>query len=119
MLRTTAASRLNITKPIQENIPDVLTILEKMPGIYMQSPILSQEPIDMMIEREQDETPEDFEFRKILTLRLASMQDYQLSNVTCLVLGHIMMKKAKLGIIYEQQVETAVAYVMDLLQQGY
>ena len=100
---------------------DVAAILSKMPNINVTSitPPPAQVPTDIndMIQKESDESDEDFEARRRLTLRLSSIPDYQLNNATAVTAGHIMMKKSKLGLTYDPDVESAVAVLVALLQR--
>jgi hypothetical protein len=83
------------------------------------TPYPAQIPADIneLLQKETDETPEDFEARRRLTLQLASIQDYKLNNVSAVTAGLMMMKKAKLGLTYEQDVEAALSYLTSLLQR--
>ena len=100
---------------------DVAAILEKMQGISVATvtPSPAQIPADIndLLQKEADETPEDFEARRRLTLQLASIPDYKLNNSTAVTAGLIMMKKAKLGLTYDPDVEAAVSYLTSLLQR--
>lgn len=107
-------------QPIAKTV-DVAAILEKMQGISVSSitPAPAQVPADIndMLQKETDETPEDFEARRRLTLQLASIPDYKLNNATAVTSGLIMMKKAKLGVSYDPDVEAAISYLTSLLQR--
>lgn len=96
-------------------------IITKMPGINVSgiTPATAQMSADIenLIQKEEDESPEDFEARRRLTLKLASIPDYKLNNSTAVVAGHLMMKKSKLGVTYDPDVEGAVTYLASLLQR--
>ena len=100
---------------------DVESILSKMPGISVTgiTPPPSQVPVDIndIIQKEDDESDDDFEARRRLTLLLASIPDYRLNNATAVTAGHIMMKKSKLGVTYDSDVESAIAYLVALMQR--
>ena len=100
---------------------DVESILSKMPGISVTAitPPPSQVPADIndIIQKEDAENDDDFEARRRLTLLLASIPDYRLNNATAVTAGHIMMKKSKLGVTYDSDVESAIAYLVALLQR--
>jgi hypothetical protein len=107
-------------QPPPKNI-DIAAILAKMPGISVMTitPAPATIPADIndLIQKEADETPEDFEARRRLTLKLASIPDYKLNNTTAVIAGLIMMKKAKLGLTYDPDIEAAIAYLTALLQR--
>ncbi|CAH6420758.1 Hypothetical protein HVR_LOCUS1282 [uncultured virus] len=100
---------------------DVATILAKMPGITVAgvtpAPAQVQADINDLFHKEEDETDDDFEARRRLTIKLASIPDYKLNNETAMVAGNIMMKKAKLGVSYDPDVEAAITYLAALLQR--
>lgn len=100
---------------------DVATILAKMPGITVAtatSPAAqATADINDLVQNEADEIPEDFEARRRLTLKLASIPDYKLNNTTAVTAGHLLMKKSKLGVNYDPDVEAALAYLTALLQR--
>jgi hypothetical protein len=100
---------------------DVEAILSKMPGISViavtSNPEQVQANINDVLKKETDETSEDFEARRRLTMQLANIPNYKLSNATAVVAGLIMMKKSKLGVNYDPDVEAAIRYLMALLQQ--
>jgi hypothetical protein len=100
---------------------DVAAILAKLPGITVATvtpaPGQVQPDINDLLKKETDETPEDFEARRVLTLKLASIPDYKLNNATAVTAALIMMKKAKLGVTYDPDVEAAIAYLTELLKR--
>ena len=71
--------------------------------------------INDILHKETDETPEDFEARRRLTLRLTSIPNYKINNATAVTAGLMMMKKAKLGITYEPDIESALSYLTSLI----
>jgi hypothetical protein len=73
--------------------------------------------IEDVICREGWETLQEFEARKILTLKLASIQDYKINNMSAVVIASMMMKKAKLGLEYDENIERSITYLMDLLKR--
>ena len=100
---------------------DVEGILSKMSGINVSTitPPVGQIPADIndIIKKENDESPEDFEARRRLTLQLANIPDYKINNVTAVAAGLMLMKKSKLGIGYDADVEAALSYLTALLQR--
>lgn len=100
---------------------DVEGILSKMSGINVSTitPLVGQIPADIndIIKKENDESPEDFEARRRLTLQLANIPDYKLNNVTAVTAGLMLMKKSKLGLGYDADVEAALSYLTALLQR--
>ena len=110
---------VQLQAPNQKQL-NINEILAKMPGISLTVPPVipgQADDINVLIVKEGDETPEDFEARRRLTLRLVAIPDYKLNNVTAVVAALIMMRKSKLGITYDIDVENAIAYLMNLLQR--
>lgn len=109
-----------VAKPVTKGV-DVNAILNKMPGISVlgvtPAPVQVSPDINNMIKQEADETAEDFEARRRLTLQLANIPDYKLNNSAAVTAGLIMMKKSKLGVKYDEDVEAAIAYLTSLLQR--
>lgn len=118
-------------KPIQQTTPvptpviaakrteEVEEILKKMSGISLSPVPVSDQPADIndLLQKETDETPEDFESRKKLTIMLASIPDYPINNATAMVAAQMMMKKAKLNLTYEPDIEDTLSYLTLLLQR--
>jgi len=100
---------------------DVGAILAKMPGVTVATitPPAPQVTADIndLLQKEADESDADFEARRRLTLLLVSIPDYHLNNATAVTAGHLMMKKSKLGVTYDPDVESAIAYLAALLQR--
>ena len=97
---------------------DVETIMAKMPGINLTGMVQGQVDanINDMLKQGDKESPEDFEARRRLTLKLASIPNYKLNNATAVTAGFIMMEKAKTGITYDPDVEAAILYLTTLIQ---
>lgn len=120
ILPTTQQNLATETKrPTKSRTVNVAVILEKMPGISISgntpAPTRVSADINDILQKEADETLEDFEARRILTLKLVSIPDYKLNNSTAVIAGLIMMKKSKLGITYDNDVESAIGYLTALL----
>jgi len=100
---------------------DVNEVLAKMPGITISAINSSTTPIPAdihdILQREADETEEDFQARERLTITLSTIPDYKLNNTTAVIAGYIMMKKSKLGITYDPDVESAIGYLVALLER--
>ena len=118
---TTAPKIPPIPKPTVTKGVDVAAILSKMPGMSVTgitpAPTQVSADINDILHKESDESDDDFEARRILTLKLASIPDYTLNNETAVVAGNIMMKKSKLGITYDLDIESVIAYLIALLQR--
>jgi hypothetical protein len=72
--------------------------------------------INDVLHREADESEENFEARRRLTIRLATIENYRLNNTTAVVLGHMMMRKSRLGIKYDTDIEAAINQVLKLVE---
>jgi hypothetical protein len=109
-----------VQAPIAKTV-DVEAILAKMPGVTVTgvTPVPGQVApnVNDLLKQETDETAEDFEARSRLTLKLVAIPDYKLNNVTAVTAAHMMMKKSKLGLTYDPEVESALAYLTGLLQR--
>ena len=120
--KPTAQPTINVlpARPLANTV-DVTDILAKMPNVSIMgltaNPAAVSADINDLLQKETDETAEDFEARRRLTLKLASIPDYKLSNVAAVTAGFIMMKKAKLGLTYDPDVEAAISYLTALLQR--
>lgn len=116
--RPTAPVLAAQTAPTAANVNEILT---KMSGISVSTvtPPPEQVPVDIndLLKKEADETPEEFEARRRITLQLASIPDYKLNNTAAVVAGLMLMKKSKLGITYDADVESALTYLTSLLQR--
>ena len=55
----------------------------------------------------QDEYESDAEFlaRKKITLKLATLEEYELNPMSAVVTGRLIINRAKLGVTYEPHVE--------------
>ena len=99
---------------------DVEAIFAKMPGITITgtpgAPDIAPDVNDLLI-KDSSESDDEFEARRTLTLKLASIPDYKLNGSTCLTIGHMMMKKSKMGLTYDPDIENAIGYLMALLQR--
>ena len=93
-------------------------LLAKMPGVYTTLPAgLVVTDINDILKQDVDETAEDFEARRRLTLQLANIPDYPLNPVSAVTIGQMMMKKARLGLAYDQDMEAALSYLTELLRR--
>jgi hypothetical protein len=72
--------------------------------------------INDLLHKEADESEDDFEARRRLTLRLANIENYKLNNSTAVVLGHMMMRKSRLGIKYDTDIEAGINQVLKLVE---
>lgn len=72
--------------------------------------------INDLLHKEASESDEDFEARRRLTLRLAAIENYHLNNATAVVLGHMMMRKSRLGIKYDTDIEAGINQVLKLVE---
>ena len=96
---------------------DIEKMLEKMPGLNISAIMGTVSPdINDLLQKESDESPEDFDSRKQLTLRLASLTEISLNNTTAVQVGFLVMKKTKLGVLYDRDVEQAISYLLARIQ---
>jgi hypothetical protein len=51
-----------------------------------------------------------------LTLRLASVPDFQINNSAAVTAGHMIMKKTKLGVKYDENIESVLNYLIELMK---
>jgi hypothetical protein len=125
-IRQTQGLTLSITQPKSAPVPlkspaDIAAILSKMPGINVSyvtpTPDNVVPDINDLLHVEADETTNDFEVRRQLTLKLASIPGYKLNNVTAVTAAIMMMKKAKLGLMYDVDIESAISYLTSILQK--
>ncbi len=69
---------------------------------------------DIIIQDEY-ETVEEFMVRQTITLRIATIEDYELNPMSAVVIGRMIINKIKLGVTYdphvEQLIEKLVAYI--------
>lgn len=66
--------------------------------------------------RESCENDTEFEARRILTLKVAALPDPEINPMTAVVLASMMVKKAKFGLFYDEQVEKTLARIISQLQ---
>jgi hypothetical protein len=93
-------------------------LLAKMPGVYTNAPTGTVvTDINDILKQNVDETVEDFEARRRLTLQLSVIHDFPLNPVSAVTIGQMLMKKAKLGMTYDADMEAALAYFTGLLQR--
>lgn len=80
--------------------------------------IFETEPtIEDVLCRETSETLEEFEARRILTLKLVSIPDYAINPMSAVVIASMIIKKARLGLEYDSNVEKSLTYLMELLSR--
>jgi hypothetical protein len=70
-----------------------------------------------MFQKEAAENDDEYQARRILTLKIANIPDLKVNNVTSLSLGYLMSKKAKLGLSYHPDIENVLMYIGNLLQR--
>lgn len=94
---------------------EVEEIVRLLPGITISGSgrVTGSVPanIDDILQRESDETETDFATRKTLSHKLASLTGYPLNKATAVTIAALMMKKARLGLTYEPNVENALLYL--------
>jgi hypothetical protein len=108
-------------KPLVSKILDVEAELKKIPGMSImgitESPGIIKPDINDILKREENETENDFEIRRRLTLKLASSPHFKINNSTAVVVATMMTNKAKLGLVYEENVEAVLDELKKALQQ--
>lgn len=102
----------------EAQLANIEQLLAKMPGIYTTSPAgVVTTDINDLLKQNGDESLEDFEARRRLTLQLAAIPDYPLNPVSATTIGQMMMKKARQGVTYDVDMENALTYITSLLQR--
>lgn len=100
---------------------DIEVLLAKMPGVNITglTPAIGTTAVDVkdMLQKEADESDEDFTSRSTLTIQLASIPDYKINTAAAVTAGHLMMKKSRLGVKYDDDIEVALSYLIGLLQR--
>lgn len=85
-------------------------------GVSAATPNVAADLKDML-QKESDETIDDFEYRKVLTEKISTIPNVSLNNVTCVTLGLMIMKKAKLQVNYDSDIESVITYILEMLRQ--
>ena len=99
-------------------LANIEQLLAKMPGLYTSVPVgFINTDINDLLKQDVDESSDDFEARRRLTLQLAVIPDYSLNPVAATTIGQMMMKKARQGITYDTDMENALTYITALLQR--
>ena len=65
--------------------------------------------------RETCETLGEFEARKILTTKLLSLPEYKINPMSAVVIASMMIKKAKFGLVYDDNVEQTITFLTEQL----
>jgi len=98
-----------------------LKLIKKIKDKKINPKIASVVDVEPTIEdimcRETWETLVEFQSRKILTSKLVSIPDYVINNMSAVVIASMMMKKAKLGLEYDENVEKSITYIISLLSR--
>jgi len=109
----------NGPKPMISKIINIDDVIKKMPGISIsgitQTTGVTEGDIDDIIKREETETENDFEIRRRLTKKIVNIKEYKINKATAVVLGSMMINKAKIGIKYDQDIEEVLEGVKKLL----
>lgn len=101
-------------KQSKTSVKNVNELIARMEGIHIKPTRGKAQPnIHALLYREATETPIDFAFRKALTLQLSEIEN--LNVTTAVVLGHMLMKKAKTNIKYNSEIEGAISYILSFL----
>ena len=94
---------------------EIETLISQMPGITISGSgkvtgsVVAD--IDDLLQKESDETDADFQTRTTLSHKLASLPNYPLNKATAVTIGALMMKKSRLGLTYDANVENALLYL--------
>jgi len=99
---------------------DIDRILAEMPGIsisgYTAVPSVIPENVNDLLYQEVSESATFFEARRRITMELLSIRNFIINNMTAVVAGHIIMTKYRLGVTYDEPIETAITELLKLLQ---
>lgn len=66
--------------------------------------------------KENTESSEEFEARKIITEKLTRIPIYPMNMISAVTLGHIIMKKARLGLVYDSRLELTVNHLLTAIK---
>ncbi len=72
---------------------------------------------DIIIQDEY-ETVEEFMARQNITLKIATIEEYELNPVSAVVIGRMIMNKIKLGVTYDAHVEQLIEKLLTLINMS-
>lgn len=110
--------------------PVVIRKTEYLPKISSLPSAISREEVDNLLSKNENptanlddilrietgESNEDFAKRKDLTHKLANIKDFKVNNMTAMVAASMLIKKTKLGVTYDANIENALSYLLSLLK---
>lgn len=119
------------TKPVPSRIPSLTAapitdseakmLTQALPGVVIAGitrPGLPVRPnLDDLLAREESESATEFEARRRLTYRLMDIDftGVRLNNVTAVIIGFLIMRKATIGLTYDANVEVVIRRIMEIL----
>jgi hypothetical protein len=115
---------LDVVKPTTPALApsmDAVSLLEKLPGITITAltpaALQTSPDINNLMQKEADESDDEFEARRRLTLRLTEIMigGNKINNAAAVVIGFIMMKKSKLGVEYDPEIEATLRSIVKAL----
>ena len=115
------------TKPVIEiprtnikkyNAEEIEMILQNMPGINVLANTINYERENVydLLQKEAQESIKDFNIRKDITLKVSYIEDPKIKSSTCVVIGLMIAKKLRFGVTYEENVETLIKSILDILK---
>jgi hypothetical protein len=95
-------------------------LVAKMPGVTLSNQdklkINPQSSLDDILIKEPDESDGDFEARRVLTMKISNITEFQMNNVASVVVAHLFMKKARIGVSYDDETEAALNFVKSYIK---
>jgi archaellum component FlaC len=78
----------------------------------------SNELEGLLLIQEDTESEKNFLMRKTLTKKIATLDNPKINWISAMVVSSMIMKKANLGVTYSKDIEEAITYLMNLLEQN-
>ena len=107
--------KLNVAKPTVDRAT-IERIGQEMRGINLEEIEASEfADVNDILFIEPDETETEFQARSTLTHKILDVAELEFSNLAAVVVAFMMMKKAKLGVTYDNVLESLLKRVRSLL----
>lgn len=106
---------------LPKNVKDAEEALKAFPTAYiLGTTVVKPESTDIhsFLVQNSDESAEDFESRRRLSIIINTIPGLPLTAMTSVVVAYCMLKKSKLGNTYEPSVESAISYIYQAALSG-